>query len=306
MKVELVLPALTEARSPLLPARSSTRCSRRSGSPPWPAFLEPDDEVRIQDEHVDDLDLDDDPDLVVIEVYVTSARRAYAIADRYRRRGARTWSSAGCTSPSLPDEAARHADTIVLGPAEEAWPRFLADFRAGRPQPVYRSRDAHARRAPPPCAATSSAAISTSCPTRSWSRAAARTPATSATRTASSRADAPSTRRPVDEALAEIERLPGRHLYFLDDHLFGASRLRRARSSTAMRGMGRLWQAAGTVDSVLRPGLLEKAVACGLRSLFVGFETLEAGEPAQRSASARIWARTTRAPSAGCTTSASW
>jgi radical SAM superfamily enzyme YgiQ (UPF0313 family) len=25
----------------------------------------------------------------------------------------------------------------------------------------------------------------------------------------------------VDAALAEIERLPGRHLYFLDDHLFG-------------------------------------------------------------------------------------
>jgi radical SAM superfamily enzyme YgiQ (UPF0313 family) len=38
--------------------------------------------------------------------------------------------------------------------------------------------------------------------------------------------------------------------------------------------MGRLWQAAGTVQSILRPGLLEKAVASGLRSLFVGFETL--------------------------------
>ncbi len=43
-----------------------------------------------------------------------------------------------------------------------------------------------------------------------------------------------------------------------------------------MRGMGRLWQAAGTVQSVLRPGLLEKAAASGLRSLFVGFETLSA------------------------------
>ena len=42
-----------------------------------------------------------------------------------------------------------------------------------------------------------------------------------------------------------------------------------------MRGMGRLWQAAGTVKSILAPGLLEKAVAAGLRSLFVGFETLE-------------------------------
>jgi len=38
--------------------------------------------------------------------------------------------------------------------------------------------------------------------------------------------------------------------------------------------MDRLWQAAGTIQSILKPGLLEKAVASGLRSLFVGFETL--------------------------------
>ena len=48
-----------------------------------------------------------------------------------------------------------------------------------------------------------------------------------------------------------------------------------------MRGMGRLWQAAGTVQSVLQPGLLEKAAASGLRSLFVGFETLEPEQPAR-------------------------
>jgi radical SAM superfamily enzyme YgiQ (UPF0313 family) len=38
--------------------------------------------------------------------------------------------------------------------------------------------------------------------------------------------------------------------------------------------MGRVWQAAGTVKAVLQPELLEQAVAAGLRSLFVGFETL--------------------------------
>ena len=77
----------------------------------------------------------------------------------------------------------------------------------------------------------------------------------------------------VDDALAEIERLPGRHLYFLDDHLFGNPHFAGALFD-GMRGMGRLWQAAGTVQSVLQPGLLEKAAASGLRSLFVGFETL--------------------------------
>ena len=67
----------------------------------------------------------------------------------------------------------------------------------------------------------------------------------------------------VDAALAEIDRLPGRHLYFLDDHLFGDAALCRG---TIRRdaGMGRLWQAAGTVKTVLeQPELLEKAVGRG-------------------------------------------
>jgi radical SAM superfamily enzyme YgiQ (UPF0313 family) len=76
----------------------------------------------------------------------------------------------------------------------------------------------------------------------------------------------------VDAALAEMERLPGRHLYFLDDHLFGNPHFAAALFD-GMRGMGRLWQAAGTVNSVLQPRLLEKAVDCVLRSLFVGFES---------------------------------
>ncbi len=78
----------------------------------------------------------------------------------------------------------------------------------------------------------------------------------------------------VDAALAEIDRLPGHHLYFLDDHLFGSPRF-AAELFAGMRGMGRLWQAAGTVKAVLeQPALLEAAVAAGLRSLFVGFETV--------------------------------
>src|SRR5262249_54729063 len=78
----------------------------------------------------------------------------------------------------------------------------------------------------------------------------------------------------VDAALAEIERLPGRHVYFLDDHLFGDKRFAAALFD-GMRGMGRLWQAAGTVNAVLRTDLVERAGRAGLRSLFVGFETLD-------------------------------
>jgi hypothetical protein len=84
----------------------------------------------------------------------------------------------------------------------------------------------------------------------------------------------------VDDALAEIDRLPGRHLYFLDDHLFGNVRFATALFE-GMRGMNRVWQAAGTVPSVLRPGLLEQAAAAGLRSTLRGLRDAQRREPAR-------------------------
>src|SRR6185295_3819495 len=89
--------------------------------------------------HVETLDLDDEPDLVVIQVYITSASRAYRLADHYRATGAYV-ALGGLHVTSLPEEAAPHADSIFLGPGEDTFPRFLADFRAGRPERTYRSR----------------------------------------------------------------------------------------------------------------------------------------------------------------------
>jgi radical SAM superfamily enzyme YgiQ (UPF0313 family) len=80
----------------------------------------------------------------------------------------------------------------------------------------------------------------------------------------------------VDDALAEIDRLPGRHLYFLDDHLLGHTKFAAALFE-GMRGMNRVYQGASTVDTILRGDLIEKAARAGLRSVFIGFETLSAG-----------------------------
>jgi radical SAM superfamily enzyme YgiQ (UPF0313 family) len=80
----------------------------------------------------------------------------------------------------------------------------------------------------------------------------------------------------VDDALKEIERLPGRHLYFLDDHLLGDRRFAEELFE-GMKGMRRVFQGAATVDSILRGNLIERAAEAGLRSIFVGFETLTPG-----------------------------
>jgi radical SAM superfamily enzyme YgiQ (UPF0313 family) len=114
MKVKMILPALTEATSPLF------RPIKYLLFPPLglatlAAYLDPDDEVTITDEHVEKLKLDDRPELVVIQVYITSAYRSYQIADHYRRQGAYVVLG-GLHVTSLPDEAAAHADSIFLGP----------------------------------------------------------------------------------------------------------------------------------------------------------------------------------------------
>ncbi len=106
----MILPALTEAKSPFF------RPIKYSLFPPLglatlAAYLRDDDVVSIQDEHVQRLNLDDEPDLVVIQVYITSARRSYEIADHYRRQGTHV-ALGGLHVTSLPDEAALHADTI--------------------------------------------------------------------------------------------------------------------------------------------------------------------------------------------------
>ena len=58
-------------------------------------------------------------------VYITSAYRAYALADFYRRKGIHV-ALGGLHVTSLPDEAIQHADTIFIGPGEDTWPAFLA------------------------------------------------------------------------------------------------------------------------------------------------------------------------------------
>jgi len=274
LRVKFVLPALTEATSPFW------RPIKYSLFPPLglatlAAYLSPDDHAVIVDEHVERLRIDDTPDLVVIQVYITNAYRAYRIADRYRARGVFV-ALGGLHVTSLPDEAAAHADAIVLGPGEQTFPRFLADFRAGRRVSIYRSSAGRTLDRVPPIRrdlitrrnylVPNSIVVTRGCPQHCdfcYKDAFFSGGRTFYTQT-------------VDDALAEIDRLPGRHLYFLDDHLLGDARF-AADLFSGMKGMNRLFQGAATVDSILRGDLIERAAEAGLRSLFVGFETLTPG-----------------------------
>ena len=269
-RVKLILPALTEATSPYW------RPIKYSLFPPLglatlAAYLDPTLDITLQDEHVEPLDLDDEPDLVVIQVYITNAYRAYRIADHYRRKGAHV-ALGGLHVTSLPEEAASHADTIFLGPGEDTFPQFLRDLAAGAPKRRYQSSLRTIEDIPPirrdliqrsRYLVPNSIVVSRGCPHH----------CTFCYKDAFFEGGRSFYTQRVDDALAEIERLPGRHLYFLDDHLLGNRRFSRE-LFTGMRGMNRVFQGAATVDSILRDDAIELAARAGLRSIFVGFETL--------------------------------
>ena len=211
----------------------------------------------------------------------------------------------GLHPTSLPDEAAAHADTVFIGPGEDAWPEFLADFRAGRPAAPLRvvasmrtlegippvRRDLIERRR---YLCPNSIVVSRGCPHHCdfcYKDAFYEGGRSFYTQT-------------VDAALAEIDRLPGRHLYFLDDHLLGNRRFAAALFD-GMRGHGRVCsRGRARCNAILRGDLIERAAAAGMRSVFVGFETLnpenlaaarEAAEPRPRLRRRRSGAATTSA-----------
>ncbi len=94
-------------------------------------------ECVLYDERIEPIPLDDTTDLVAITVETFTARRAYQIASHYVRRGVPV--VLGGYHPSFcPQEALQFAHAVVIGDAEEVWPRVLDDVRRGTLQRVYR------------------------------------------------------------------------------------------------------------------------------------------------------------------------
>jgi radical SAM superfamily enzyme YgiQ (UPF0313 family) len=270
MKVKLILPALTDALSPFW------RPIKYSLFPPLgiatlAGYFSEHDEIELVDEHVEQIKLDDQPDLVCIEVYITNAKRSYFIADHYRSIGVHVILG-GVHVTSLPEEAAQHADTIVTGPAEGIFDQFIKDFKNRRPQSRYFSlrrdlsiqapmrRDlikSHKYFVP------NSLVVSRGCPHSCdfcYKHEFFKNGKSFYT-------------EQVDSVLKEINQLAGRHLYFLDDHLFGKPKFIN-QVFDEMYGMNRIFQGAATIDSILNEDTVDKAAKAGLRSLFIGFESI--------------------------------
>lgn len=75
-------------------------------------------------------------DLVGLSSFTARIEATYQLADRYRAMGVPVVLG-GLHVSLMPDEAAQHADAIVVDGAEGAWPQLVEDYKAGRMKKRY-------------------------------------------------------------------------------------------------------------------------------------------------------------------------
>jgi radical SAM superfamily enzyme YgiQ (UPF0313 family) len=239
--------------------------------PTLAALTPPGWEITLIDEDATPLDPRRRYGLVGISSMITNTKRAFALADAFRADGSYVVMGGPYTTLRH-EESLRHADTVVIGEAEELWPRFLADLDAGRPQPVYRCE------APPSLARQPfprwdlvdtrrslalNVQLSRGCPNGCEFCC---VPAMFGTR---------QRYRAVEEVVAEIAGLPSGQISFVDDNLTSDKAYAR-RLVAALMPLRVSWNCLCGQDVADDPELLAGMAAAGCHTILIGFESLRA------------------------------
>ena len=261
MKIELILPAVEEnARVPSLAL-------------PILASLSPADvEISFTDDLLTPIDLGKDlkdVDLVGITVLSKTALRAYHIADAYRKKGMPVVLG-GIHPTAVPEEAKEHADSVVLGEAEEVWPHLIEDARTGNLKPFYRQdgytdlskmpmrRDILPRKGYFPVDIVQ---VSRGCP---------------------SRCEFCSVQnffgetyrfRPVSDVVDEVRRLPHRLIMFNDDNIIGNPSYSKELLK-ALIPLKKRWFGQASLTGLKKVENVELLAKSGCNGLLIGFESL--------------------------------
>ncbi|HWH35564.1 MAG TPA: radical SAM protein [Acidimicrobiales bacterium] len=224
------------------------------------------------------------PDLVALTAWTSTAPRAYRVADGYRARGIPV--VLGGVHPSLlPDEALRHADSVLCGEADDIFATVLADAAAGRLQPLYRGHWQGMDIVP---TVHEWADILASWPITRYA------PLNTVQTTRGCRFNCDfcsviringrgSRHRPPDQVVEELRVLKRRgqhvggftYVFFLDDDLAADLDYTHDLLETMERSRVKVtWGAQASIGLARTPDLLDLAARSGCRALFTGFESV--------------------------------
>jgi len=241
---------------------------------PTLAALVPEDvdiELRCHDEGIETIDPETlDANLVGMTVITGSAPRAYELAAVFRRRGIPVVLG-GPHITLAPEDAAPHADTIVVGWAEETWPRLLRDWQAGALSERYDRQPDFDLRTPPPDRSV--------LPSRSYLTDAV----FEATRGCVFKCDfcvSPAAwgrrvwQKPVEDVVADIRRHGKKRIIFVDLNLT-ADRRYALGLFRALTPLKIKWFGLATTTLVNDAELLDACAESGCTGLLMGLESID-------------------------------
>ncbi len=94
--------------------------------------------IDIYDENIESINFSHKYDLVGISCMTQQATRAYQIANEFRNMGIKAVLG-GIHPSTMPEEAIKYADSVVVGEAEYVWKEILNDFEKNQLKSIYKS-----------------------------------------------------------------------------------------------------------------------------------------------------------------------
>ncbi|MDR3072347.1 MAG: B12-binding domain-containing radical SAM protein [Clostridiales Family XIII bacterium] len=207
--------------------------------------------------------------VIAITIETFTAKRSYALADACRSVG-KTVIVGGHHVSMLPDEAAQHADVVMLGDAEQTWPQVLLDLQSGNLNKVY---------ACDTWGSLSGIRYDYSIFRKGDYKLIA---LAQFGRGCKYRCDFCSIHafygnsvryRPIDELIADIKSLTQKYIFFVDDNIFADEETSR-KLFDAMRPLKKKWICQISMDVASKPDLLREMKESGCILVIMGFESL--------------------------------
>lgn len=165
-----------------------------------------------------------------------------------------------------------HFDAICVGPAERVWAKILQDAKQGCLEKKYSNWEGFsgAEIVPPLYGFpgkenylySNTVLTSRGCPNR-------------CSFCYNSCKNRLYVRRPIPDVIQDIKTIGARHILFIDDNFIGDPAY-TLELLEAMRGMHLVWNAAVTTNILDYPNILDRMAETGCRSLFIGFESINA------------------------------
>ncbi len=224
------------------------------------------------DESIQDFDETIRPDLVCITAMTPLAPRGYEIADGFRKRGIKVIMG-GIHVSNMPDEAAQHVDSVIIGEADEIWTTILKDAENNALKPTYRQN-----------AYTNMAVIPTAnrnlYPTKKYFfenmiQTTRGCPYKCEFCTVTSFFGGTYRPRPVERVIAEVKSLarqPG-YIFFVDDNFIAHNKHTDALLSE-LKNQRLRWVCQAPLPIARNKDLIQKMAEAGCHGIFIGFESL--------------------------------